>query len=59
MTLKDFAHDSGLNMAEFHKLDKETQAKWRTRQAERNRIEQMEKVQVMKEIEDFCKKFES
>ena len=58
MTLKDFVHDSGLDMAEFHRLDGETQVKWRAKHAERNRIEQMEKAQVMKEIEDLCKNLE-
>ena len=58
MTLKDFVHDSGLDMAEFRRLDGETQAKWRARQAERNRIEQMEKAQTMREIDDFCKNLE-
>ena len=54
MTLKDFVHDSGLDMDEFRRLDGETQVKWRAKHAERNRIEQMEKAQTMKEIEAFC-----
>lgn len=56
MTLKELVHGYGLTMGEFRRLDPETQAKWRQKQQEENRREQIEKARWWNNYQAEAKK---